>query len=116
MWTEAQLGTLTQRFPLITDNKRLLRADGARDLSDYHYVDFKRTAGILSFPVGLASMVVVCVCVCMFGSVCVCVDVYRCCSKSANTLGLFRTTIVYYSWELHHLNGKQSFSCEKHTS
>lgn len=60
LWTEAQLGTLTQRFPLIMDNKRLLRADGARDLSDYHYVDFKRTAGILSFPVGLAGLAVVC--------------------------------------------------------
>jgi len=81
MWTEAQLATLTQRFPLITDNKRLLRADGARDLSDYHYVDFQLTAGILSFPVGLA---VVCVRECMFGSVWGCVSM-----KSANTLGLF---------------------------
>lgn len=74
MWTEAQLCTLTQRFPLITDNKRLLRADGARDLSDYHYVDFKLTAGILSFPVGLVGLAVVCVREYMFGNVWGCVS------------------------------------------
>ncbi len=74
LWTEVQL---RQRFSHITDNKILLSADGTRDLSDYHYMDFKCTAGILSFPVGLASLAVVWVrvyvCVCMFGRMCGCV-------------------------------------------
>lgn len=43
-------------------------------LSDYHYVDFKLTAGILSFPVGLVGLAVVCVRECMFGSVWGCVS------------------------------------------
>lgn len=73
-------GHAAQRFPLITDNKRLLRADGARDLSDYHYVDFKRTAGLLKFPcrfgrLGGGLSMGVCVCMLVWQSVWMCIDV-----------------------------------------